>query len=72
MLIGIPKEIKIGEEWIVYYDEYRRHKMGAVKSNDLENWEEISHQLSFPEGTRHGTIFMVNKKIADRLLKMGN
>lgn len=64
-----PTLTMIGEEWVVYYDEYTRHKMGAVKSSDLENWEDISTQLSFPEGTRHGTIFRINTKILEKLLE---
>jgi len=67
-----PTVTKIGEEWVVYYDEYTRHKMGAVKSSDLVNWENISDQLSFPEGSRHGTVFKVDKEILDRLLEIQN
>jgi hypothetical protein len=63
-----PTVAKVGAEWVLYYDEYTRHKMGAVKSSDLITWEDVSDQLSFPEGSRHGTIFMVNRKILDRLL----
>ncbi len=67
-----PTVTKIGEEWVVYYDEYTRHKMGAVKSSDLEKWEDISNLISFPEGTRHGTIFKVDKKILAKLLENQN
>lgn len=67
-----PTVTKIGEEWIVYYDEYTRHKMGAVKSSDLLEWEDISDQLSFPQGSRHGTVFKVDKEILDDLLKILN
>ena len=67
-----PTVTKIGEEWVVYYDEYTRHKMGAVKSSDLVNWEDISDQLSFPEGSRHGTVFIVNKETLDGLLEIQN
>jgi hypothetical protein len=36
--------------------------MGAVRSQDLVNWENISDQIHFPDGTRHGTIFKVTKE----------
>lgn len=62
-----PTPIKIGDAWIVYFDKYRKHKMGAVRSRDLENWEDISDQINFPEGTRHGTVFTVS---TDLLLKL--
>lgn len=65
-----PTVTAIGEDWIVYYDEYTRHKMGAVKSTDLIQWTEISDQLSFPKGSRHGTIFMVDEKVLNNLLEL--
>ena len=56
-----PTVLKKGKEWIVYFDKYRNHAMGAVISSDLVNWEDISNRVSFPEGTRHGTVFTVNE-----------
>jgi len=35
--------------------------MGAVKSMDLENWTDISDQINFPDGTRHGTVFKISR-----------
>lgn len=62
-----PSITKIGEEYIIYYDMYRNHRMGAVKSNDLINWTEISDSISFPSGTRHGTVFKVSEKVLENL-----
>jgi len=56
-----PTPLKIGDWWIVYFDKYMNHTMGAVRSKDLKNWEDISDQVSFPEGTRHGTVFKVSR-----------
>ena len=54
-----PTAIKIEEQWLVYFDKYIDKKMGAVASKDLIHWEDISAQVSFPEGMRHGTVFKV-------------
>ncbi|MEN7551069.1 glycoside hydrolase family 43 protein [Rapidithrix thailandica] len=54
--------------WIVYFDQYTRHRMGAVLSTDLVTWTDISDQVAFPEGTRHGTVFKVKKDELDKLL----
>jgi len=62
-----PTPVKIGNHWIVYFDKYRKHSMGAVRSNDLEKWEDISDKISFPEGTRHGTVFKVSSKVLENL-----
>ena len=57
-----PTAIKIGESWIVYFDKYTEHKYGAVTSTDLINWIDISDKVSFPKGTRHGTVFTITKE----------
>lgn len=62
-----PTPIKIGEYWFVYFDKYRKHNMGAVRSKDLKNWEDISDQIEFPKGTRHGTVIKVNKEVLEGL-----
>jgi hypothetical protein len=43
--------------------------MGAVMSEDLVNWTDISDSVSFPAGTRHGTAFKVKQKVLDNLLQ---
>jgi hypothetical protein len=62
-----PTSIKINGQWIVYFDKYRDHQMGAVASTDLTTWTDISDKVSFPEGVRHGTVFKVSKAVFDRL-----
>lgn len=62
-----PTTLRLGNTWLVYFDKYRQHKMGAVKSTDLENWVDVSQKVSFPEGMRHGTIFKVTKEEFARL-----
>lgn len=65
-----PTPIQIGNYWLVYFDKYRKHTMGAVRSKDLKNWEDISDQVDFPDGTRHGTVFKVPAKIVEKLKKL--
>jgi hypothetical protein len=62
-----PTSIKINGQWIVYFDKYRDHQMGAVASTDLTTWTDISDKVSFPEGVRHGTVFKVSKAVFDKL-----
>lgn len=65
-----PTAIKIGDEWILYYDEYTRDKYGAIKSKNLKDWEIISDKLNFPEGARHGTVFKAPQKVLAKLLAL--
>jgi hypothetical protein len=62
-----PTSININGQWIVYFDKYRDHQMGAVTSSDLANWTDISDKVHFPEGVRHGTVFKVSKAVFDKL-----
>jgi len=57
-----PTVLKLGEKWIVYFDKYTLHTYGAVVSTDLLHWTDISNQISFPKGARHGTAFVISKK----------
>lgn len=54
-------------KWIVYFDKYIDRKYGAVSSMDLKHWEDISSLVSFPKGTRHGTVFVVKKNLVECL-----
>ncbi|MDO5978955.1 glycoside hydrolase family 43 protein [Flavivirga spongiicola] len=67
-----PTSIKINGEWIVYFDMYTKHKMGAVKSSDLINWTDLSDKIIFPEGTRHGTVFKVTEGTLKRIISLHN
>lgn len=62
-----PTVAKIGDQWIVYFDKYIEKSMGAVMSSDLENWTDISDQISFPKGTRHGTVFKISSSELEKL-----
>ena len=67
-----PSSIKIGKFWHVYFDKYmtRGNRMGAVKSKDLINWEDISDKINFPENALHGSIFRVKQNVLKKLLEL--
>jgi beta-galactosidase len=58
-----PTAIEIDGYVYVYFDKYMDHKYGAVRSKDMTNWEDVSDRISFPVGTRHGTVFKVSDKV---------
>ncbi|WP_255474222.1 glycoside hydrolase family 43 protein [Pontibacter qinzhouensis] len=62
-----PTTLKLGNTWTVYFDKYRDKAMGAVQSEDLQNWTDISEKISFPKGMRHGSIFKVTKSEFEKL-----
>ena len=62
-----PTAVETDRGWIVYFDQYTAHKMGAVLSKDLKDWQDISEEIHFPEGTRHGTVFKVKERLFEKL-----
>ncbi len=62
-----PTVTETDQGWVVYFDQYTEHKMGAVRSLDLKQWTDISDQLDFPEGTRHGTVLRIKASVLNQL-----
>jgi acetyl esterase/lipase/predicted GH43/DUF377 family glycosyl hydrolase len=63
-----PTAIRIDGKWIVYFDKYTLKKYGAIKQTET-GWEDISDKVSFPQGTRHGTVIKVSPEIIANLKK---
>lgn len=65
-----PAPLFVGDTLYVYFDKYRDHRYGAVRSLDHgETWEDVSDQVSFPRGIRHGTAFAVDASVVETLKK---
>ncbi len=62
-----PTSVKIGNDYLVFFDKYTEKEFGAIRSKDLENWEEISDQVSFPEDIRHGSVLKISEEILNNL-----
>ena len=65
-----PTALQVQDYWLVFFDKYMEGSFGAIRSKDLVQWEDISDQVSFPDGIRHGTAFGVSKEIFDQLLSL--
>ena len=66
------QDVKIGEEYLVYYDAYTTKHYSALRSRDLKTWETVKDKLFFPfedtpERMRHGTVIEVPRALIDRL-----
>ena len=57
-----PTAVQTNGKWIVYFDKYMDHRMGAVSSPDLQSWTDISDEVHFPQGTRHGTVLKISNR----------
>jgi beta-galactosidase len=65
-----PTAIQIGKYVYVYFDKYTQKKYGVIRSDDMQNWEDISDKLQVPKGLRHGTVFKVSGKLFETLKKL--
>lgn len=67
-----PTAVKIGGDYLVYFDAYIKKHYAALRSHDLKTWEDVTEKMSFPdEGTpvrmRHGTALAVPSEIVTKL-----
>lgn len=67
-----PSAIKIGEDYLVYFDAYRDGHYEALRSRDLKNWEDVTQQMTFPRGMKHGTVLAVPGAVVANLLEAAN
>jgi hypothetical protein len=63
-----PSVLKLGDDWIIYFDAYRQGIYGAAKTRDFKSFVDVTGQVSFPEGHKHGTALQVSRSIVERLL----
>jgi beta-xylosidase len=65
-----PSVLRVGDRWLVYFDEYTRHRYRAMQTRDFAAWEAVEPAITHPPGMRHGTAFAVSQEIAAKLLQL--
>ncbi len=64
-----PCAIRLGDEWIIYYDQYHPQEYGAVSTRDFLNFTPIPERISVPANHKHGTIVEVSQGQLDAILE---
>jgi sucrose-6-phosphate hydrolase SacC (GH32 family) len=64
-----PSVVKVGKEWLIYFDSYGSKKYEAVSTSDFKTFKNINDKISVPEGHKHGTIFKASHKHLKNLLQ---
>lgn len=67
-----PAALKVGDDWLIYFDSYRQKIYGAVKTRDFKSFTDVTSEVSFPEGHKHGTPIKIPIAILDGLLHSEN
>ena len=64
-----PTVEKVGDDYMIYFDVYKKKIYGAVKTRDFIHFTNETAHISVPQGHKHGTICKVPKAIVDGLIK---
>ena len=64
-----PCALQLGDEWIIYFDQYHPQEYGAVATRDFLTFTPIPERISVPANHKHGTIVQVSRKQLDALLE---
>jgi hypothetical protein len=64
-----PSVVKVKDQWLIYFDSYRKKIYEAVATKDFKTFENIDNKIKIPEGHKHGTIVVVNKRTVQKLKK---
>ena len=64
-----PTVEKIGDKYLVYFDEYQKFAFGATETKDFIHYTDISKEISVPPGHKHVTIFKVPASYIENLKK---
>ncbi|WP_169472224.1 glycoside hydrolase family 43 protein [Pedobacter hiemivivus] len=62
-----PTVVKLGKDWLIYYDAYGEKRYAAIKTSDFKSFKDVSAETIIPEGHKHGTIVPVSRKVIKRL-----
>lgn len=67
-----PTAIKIGPDYLVYFEAYMKKHYCAMRSRDLKTWEDVTDKMTFvdadtPTRMKHGTVIAVPAEIVARL-----
>ena len=64
-----PCALQLGNEWIIYYDQYHPQEYGAVSTTDFQTFTPIPERISVPSDHKHGTIVQISRRQLDILLR---
>ena len=62
-----PSVVKVNNQWLIYFDSYRKKIYEAVATTDFKTFSNINNKIHIPEGHKHGTIVVVKKRLLQQL-----
>ena len=62
-----PTTLRQDGRWTVYFDKYQLGRYGAVRSEDLREWTDVSDSIEMPDKMRHGSVLRISAEEWERL-----
>lgn len=62
-----PSVVALDGDYYIYYDAYREHTYGAVKTRDFITFTDAAPEISIPEKHKHGSIFKADARVVEQL-----
>jgi hypothetical protein len=62
-----PSVLRLGDDWMIYYDAYRKEIYGAAKTRDFQTFADATADVQFPKGHKHGTALKVPRRLVAAL-----
>jgi len=62
-----PTVVKVKNDWLIYYDAYRKKIYGASSTKDFITFTDIAGKVNVPPGHKHGSVVVVKKKFVKKL-----
>jgi len=63
-----PTTVKVGADWLIYMDAYQKKTYEALKTSDFQTFQDATAEIAIPQGHKHGTIFMGDDGLLQKLL----
>lgn len=64
-----PSVAKVGDEYYIYYDTYRKFIYSAHRTSDFKTFTDVTDSVSVPSGHKHGTIFRAPRSVVEKLIE---
>lgn len=63
-----PSIVKLGREYVVYYDHYRPPlRYEAKATRDFRTWRDVTEEMELPEKAKHGSFLRITRRERARL-----
>jgi hypothetical protein len=64
-----PCGLRVGDDWLIFYEAYQAHHYAALRTRDFKTFTDVTSQMTFPPGLKHGTAIQISRAELAALLR---